>query len=283
MGTQTWQRSARRPCPAFPMRPYLTITMMMAARRAGDKGIRSNRNRSGFSLLELLVVIGIIALLVTMLTAVIMHIRSGTVPQAKAKLTMKGMNAGFTNLKENHSFPASLPVGVNVSGETRKGTTDFADPRVDFATDGIGAGDEVFILEGTAQGRRKVTGRTGNVLHLAGASFGASERSLGYFVIRANGEGYPRIYPAKELRPSMRAWRASFTPHLNKRKGTFFDIRAKDVRDGWFRDPWGTPYAYRLVPRKDVIAELLVSAGPDRKVGTPDDIEETLAEVPFTP
>jgi prepilin-type N-terminal cleavage/methylation domain-containing protein len=238
--------------------------------------------RRGFSLVELLVVIGIIALLLTMLTAGIVAVKRYQA-RAEAALTMKEMAKSFAAMKKAYDFGLDLPVGVYVGGETTSGTTDFTDPRATFAAEGVGAGDELLLLEGAAQGSRKVTGRTGNVLHLAGAPFAKSERSLAYFIVGASGENCPRVYPAKELHPNMNAWRSSFTPHLNTRRASFFDVPARKVRDGWFRDPWGTPYAYRLVPRKDVIAELLLSAGPDRKFGTADDIEELLAEVPFTP
>jgi prepilin-type N-terminal cleavage/methylation domain-containing protein len=238
------------------------------------------RGRGGFSLLELLVVIGILALLIGMVTTVIIGVKDHQ-RRAEAKLTLQEFSKGMISLKMGCNIDPGTPVGVFGGGQTSAGTTDFTDLRRDFAADGIAVGDELFILDGAAQGKRTINGLAGKVLSLSGASFTKSERSLTYFLIKSSGEAYPLIHPARELHPTNTAWAGSFTPHLNHRKIPYFNCPAGKVRDGWFRDPWGTPYAYGFDQDGGAIIERLVSAGRDRKFGTDDDIEKSVAEIPF--
>jgi hypothetical protein len=121
------------------------------------------------------------------------------------------------------------------------------------------------------------------VLTLAGAPFAAEAKDLTYFIIRSAGGQWPEVQPDRELDPKNSAWATSFTPHVNTRGMKQFDRMARRIRDGRFRDPWGAPYGYRLLPGPDAVTEQLFSTGPDLKPGTADDLVQPMTEIPFKP
>jgi len=248
----------------------------------GPAALRGQGPRAGFSLVELLVVIGIITLLVTLLTVAVVAVKRYW-ERTEARLAMQQMAAGFTSLKREYDLDPGAPLAVWGGGRVAAGTAEFTDPGRDFAAAGIGPGDEVLVLTPEIQFRRAVTARTGNVLTLAGAPFPATRNDLVYFVIRSGDGQWPEIQPDRELDPRNPAWAAGFTPHVNTRGIRQFDPTARRIRDGRFRDPWGTPYGYRLAPGPEAVAEQLFSAGPDAKPGTADDLVQPVTEVPFKP
>ncbi|MHC4914279.1 MAG: prepilin-type N-terminal cleavage/methylation domain-containing protein [Planctomycetota bacterium] len=236
----------------------------------------------GYTLVELLVVIGIIAMLTTMLTVGIIAVKRYRAI-VEARLAMDNMQLGVTSLRQAQDWGQGTPLGVLVGARVAAGSNDLVHDGRDFAADGVSAGDRVFILGGAGALSREVTAVAGPTLTVDGASFTKSERDLEYFLILASGEPLPRVHPVRELDPANKAWASEFTPLVNHRKKRYFDCPADDVRDGWFRDPWGNPYACEPAPRGKVVVERLFSRGPDGKPGTPDDIERVLSEISLAP
>jgi prepilin-type N-terminal cleavage/methylation domain-containing protein len=239
--------------------------------------------RRGFTLVELMVVMAIIGILVTMIVAGIWGARRYQA-KTEAKMTMKQMRIGMINLKQNCNFDPMIPIGVYTSGRTQKLSNFFSDPYRDFGADGIGSGDTLYILGGANSGARDISGAAANKLTVSGTPFDRNERSVEYFIIKDDGERYPKIQLGKELDPNNKAWSATFKPHLNGRKLRYYTCKPKRIREGEFQDPWGHPYHYTLVPstKVKVITEKIECAGPDGDINNRDDnIEEVIAEIPF--
>jgi hypothetical protein len=191
------------------------------------------------------------------------------------------MLLGMVSLKRNYEFDQMTPVGVYTNGAVAAGEVALNDTNRDFPGDGIKAGDEVFILGSAARGRRTVVAVDATALTLSGANFAKGARSQDYFIIRQNGDCYPAVNIAKELDPANIAWAATFKPHINTRKLQYYPCRKRNIREGEFCDPWGTPYRYELRPRGQIIEERVISAGADARFDTDDDIVEINAEIPF--
>jgi len=247
------------------------------------RSLRARRRRNpgrGFTLLELMVVMAIISILVSMAVAGLWMVRS-YYHKAEARLTMKQMHVGMINMKKNCEYDPMIPVGVYTSGRTQVGTSRFSDPGRDFDADGIVSGDRLYILGGVDKGMRSISGAVDSVLTVSGAAFRQNQRELEYFITRGSGEAYPLVDLGKELDPNNKAWRKTFTPHLNGRRLRYYTCSDGRIRDGQFHDPWGQAYVYALEPGDEVLVEKIMCAGADTRMGTSDDLEEIVTEIPF--
>jgi prepilin-type N-terminal cleavage/methylation domain-containing protein len=244
---------------------------------------RGTRNR-GFTLLELMVVMAIISILISMTVGVIWGVRRHYA-RVDARMTMKQLRIGMINLKQNNNYDPMLPIGVWTSGQTVKNATDFKDLNRDFTADGVVNGDELYLLGGANVGKRAVTGVAGSVLTLDGSNFDRTETGLDYFILKGVVAGdityYPEVNLGKELDPNNKVWKATYSPHMNGRRLRYYTCKPKRIQGGEFVDPWGHAYAYELVPDGQVIVERIVCAGADGKLGTDDDVEEVITEIPF--
>ncbi len=241
---------------------------------------RLRRTRRGFTLVELMVVMSIIAILISMVVGVIWGARRHYA-RVEARMTMKQMRIGMINLKQNNNYDPMIPIGVYTSGRTQKSSNNFTDPYRNFATDGIAVGDELYILGGGNASKRNIAGVAATTLTCDGSSFDANETALEYFVLKADGSYYPEMDLGKELDPNNKEWKASYTPHVNGRRLRYYTCKPKRIQNGQFMDPWGHAYAYRLVPTGTQIIEKITCDGMDGAAGTADDIEEVIAEIPF--
>ncbi len=234
----------------------------------------------GFTLVELMMVISIIALLISMTVTGIWGARRHF-SKTEARLTMQAMHTGLTSLKRNAEYDPMTPLGVYTAGQTAEGTTTFTDAGRDFVAEGIAVDDVIYILGDDESSERVITAVSGTQLTLDGANFTSSELAMDYFIIKSSGEGYPEINLPKELNPSNSAWSGTFTAHLNGRKRLYYPCKEKRIRNGEFLDPWGKLYVYSLALDDDTIVEKITCGGPDGVIGTNDDLEEVMTEIPF--
>jgi len=102
-----------------------------------------------------------------------------------------------------------------------------------------------------------------------------------YFNTSASNEQYFLIDWLKGTAPAARVWALD---EVNPRRVQFLDIPGRKnalSTEGYFQDPWGT--VYTIVIDKDYnrdiegipipLSVIARSAGPDKTLGTPDDIE----------
>jgi prepilin-type N-terminal cleavage/methylation domain-containing protein len=235
---------------------------------------------AGFTLVELMVVMSIIAILISMVVSGIWMARRHYA-KTEARVTMQQMRIGMINLKQNNNYDPMIPIGVYTSGRTQASGNNFSDLHRDFAADGIDVGDKIYILGGSNSGERNVEVVSVSILTVDGTPFTKNERDLEYFIIKGGGEYYPEVDLGKELDPNNKAWAKTYEPHLNGRKLRYYTCKPRRVRDGQFVDPWGKAYRYMLVPEDGKIVEKIVCGGMDTQVGTDDDLEEVIAEIPF--
>lgn len=232
--------------------------------------------RSGFSIIELMVVVSIIGLLVGLIMSGIYAVKKNA-ERREAGLTLENMAIGMINLKRNCMFETVL--GAYTSGRTVAADNKFQDPRHDFLTGGIGAGSKLYILAGTSASgvARNVVAVAANELTVDGAPFAAGEINLEYYIMKASGAGWPAVDIAKELEPGNPAWSASYTPHINGRRMTYFSCKASRIQPSGatkiYTDPWGMPYIYRLSwldldnnGTNETLLEEVVSSGQDREL-----------------
>jgi prepilin-type N-terminal cleavage/methylation domain-containing protein len=247
----------------------------------GGRPPSTRRLRAGFTLVELLMVICIIGILLGLLMSGI-HAVKRVACRKEAELTIDNLTIGVINLKRNCMFETVL--GAYTSGRTTAGGTLFEDARHDFTVGGVNAGCTVYILSGKSVGPRSVSAvADAHKLTLDGAPFAVGEINLEYYVVKSGGIDWPVVNVVKELAPANDAWAATFTPHINGRKMTYFDCKPSRIMTiagvKQYMDPWGQPYFYRLRwldLDKNGVSETLVeevgSTGGDIRLNTEDDI-----------
>jgi prepilin-type N-terminal cleavage/methylation domain-containing protein len=253
--------------------------------RSGLKDSGKNKNRSGFTLLEVLVVIVVIAMLMSMVLGAVWMIKKRVI-RAQAVLIMQQMNTGVVSMKKNYDYDPMSPLGVHTTGRLVVDTVAaFYDPDRDFGAAGISSADKIYLLTTLVRGERNIDSvgaGVGGILKLSGSKFLKSMSSIEYFIVKADGTSFPEVDLAKELDAGNPVWKATFQPHLNGRRIQYFPCGSKSINlSGDYVDPWDRKYEYGLVVKSGVIVERVRSSGEDAKMNTKDDLERVFYNIPF--
>jgi len=242
-------------------------------------GTRTARRRWGFTLIELMVVVGIITILIGLLMGGVWLARRAFF-RSEAKLTLEQLKTGIINMRRNYEYDTVL--GAYTSGKTIVGTPTFQDAYRDFAAAGIIPGqDKLYVLGGRSAGEYTIAAVTATEITVT-KNFTYGEPNLDYYIGRPDGTSWPKIELGKELDPMNPEWMVGFVPHLNSRKTRYYIAKPGRVQNvGGTKqlvDPWGQPYIYRIERldtdkdgKVDTILEKVISPGEDTKVDTKDD------------
>jgi hypothetical protein len=199
----------------------------------------------------------------------------------RARIALKTLRIGAVNLKLNCNVDQAFPLAAFDSGVTAKGKAEFHDANRSFSSAGIIPGDTLIVISGSSPGRRTISGVFGKRVTLRGAAFTVDQKNLAYFIKRTDGRIWPEVNLPRELDPNNAVWPGKYKAHLNGRRLRYYTCKPRRISKGNYVDPWGQPYRYVLDVGKAPIIEKVVSAGPDGKFGTADDLEEVITEVPL--